>query len=175
MADFLTAYSVTAQHEGGWVKDSADRGGETYAGIARKFHPHWHGWAIVDAVKSKKRGQFIDNPTLRMHVKSFYRTEFWNKMHGDLIKSQRVAGFIYDWFVNSGALGIKKAQQAIGVVADGKVGPKTLAAINKQSEAELMDQLITARIRFVTSIVIANPSQQKFLNGWLNRILSFLK
>lgn len=173
MAQFEAAYRVTAQHEGGWANVAGDSGGETYAGIARRYHPHWHGWGIVDAVKGKKHGQFIDNSMLRMHVKDFYRQQFWSKMHGDLIQSQRVANFTYDFFVNSGAGGLKEVQRAVGVTADGRIGPRSLKALNEANEDELMNKLIAARIDFVVSIVIRKPSQAKFLNGWLRRILSF--
>lgn len=173
MADFLKAYERTAEQEGGYANDPADRGGETYKGIARKFHPHWHGWAIVDAIPNKKRGQTFPGSLLSGHVKDFYRSSFWNKMGGDKIQSQRVAEFIYDWYVNSGAGGLKKVQAAVGVTADGQIGPKSIAAINAIDEAELMDKLICARLAFVSAIVAANPSQSKFLKGWNNRINSF--
>jgi lysozyme family protein len=173
MADFALAYKRTAQHEGGYSNDPNDRGKMTYAGVARKYHPNWAGWPIVDAVKNKRRGMFINDPHLKQLVLDFYKTEFWDKMQGDQIHSQRVAEFIYDLHVNSGKKGLMIAQEAAEVPADGKYGPKTLAALNGAQEAVLMLKLMYARLLFICQIVVGDKSQVKFLGGWLNRINSF--
>ena len=39
MADFNDAFDETMGHEGGYVNDSNDAGGETYRGISRRFNP----------------------------------------------------------------------------------------------------------------------------------------
>ena len=39
MADFATAYAPLAGFEGGWCNVQGDSGGETYAGIARRYWP----------------------------------------------------------------------------------------------------------------------------------------
>ena len=57
MADFLTAYAPLARYEGGWCNDPADRGGETYAGIARNFFPAWPGWALIDAAAARRESK----------------------------------------------------------------------------------------------------------------------
>lgn len=174
MADFTKAHERVAQYEGGWANDPVDRGGETYAGIARKFHPSWKGWPIVDSVKGKRRGDYIKHPALKSAILDFYRANFWDKMRGDQIHSQRVADLVYDWYVNSGAKGIKEVQEAAGVTADGKIGPQTLAALNRHNEEELMDKLIAARVMFFAEIVSENHTQAKFIKGWMKRALSFL-
>ena len=43
MAIFKKAYEPVRQWEGGWCNVEGDRGGETYAGIARNFWPDWPG------------------------------------------------------------------------------------------------------------------------------------
>ena len=47
MADFLPAYEAMIRNEGGYVLHDVpgDRGGMTYAGIARNMNPQWPGWA----------------------------------------------------------------------------------------------------------------------------------
>ena len=45
MADFKVAFAKTIRFEGGYVNHKADKGGETYKGIARNFWPKWKGWA----------------------------------------------------------------------------------------------------------------------------------
>jgi lysozyme family protein len=52
MSDFEPAYQRTRTNEGGYANVKNDRGGETYAGIARSRHPQWPGWTIVDQVKA---------------------------------------------------------------------------------------------------------------------------
>ena len=45
MANFTQAYNLTSAHEGGYVNDALDRGGETYRGISRVYHSSWNGWS----------------------------------------------------------------------------------------------------------------------------------
>lgn len=117
MADFLTAHKRTARYEGGYSNDPQDRGGETYKGIARVFHPKWPGWAIIDAYKARhgamKRGQVINDPALDQMVLDFYRKTFWNEMRGNDIFDQDMANMIYDDAVNTSVVpAIRKAQTA---------------------------------------------------------------
>ncbi len=49
MANFTQAYNLTSAHEGGYVNDAIDRGGETYRGISRVYHSSWKGWSNIDA------------------------------------------------------------------------------------------------------------------------------
>ena len=60
MADFKEAFELTLAHEGGYVKDPDDRGGETYKGIARRYNPGWSGWARID--KAKKQALKVAGP-----------------------------------------------------------------------------------------------------------------
>lgn len=173
MAEFLSAYAKVMGHEGGYVNDPQDRGGETYAGITRKNYPDWEGWPIVDRYKPLERGEIIEDVELSGQVKAFYKRTQWDKVKGDLIDSQKVATFLFDWYVNSGRTGIKEAQRAVGLTPDGVIGTASLQKINKYHERTMLDILKNARRSFVRDIVKVDPSQRKFLNGWLNRIASF--
>lgn len=42
-ADFNIAYNPVRTFEGDWCNVPGDKGGETYAGIARAFFPDWPG------------------------------------------------------------------------------------------------------------------------------------
>lgn len=173
MADFKQAYAKTAQWEGGYANVTGDLGQETANGISRKFWPKWNGWKIVDANKPLRNGQMIKDPAFLHEVELFYLNEFWYRMKGDKITSQRVAGFIYDWYVNSGNSALKAIQGLVNVTKDGIMGNKSISEINAQNEFVFMSRLISARTAFVEDIVKRNPSQRKFLVGWLNRINSF--
>ena len=173
MADFNLAFPIIARNEGGYANTSGDKGGETYAGITRKNFPNWAGWTIVDANEPLQNGQFIQDADLQDEVKSFYQSNFWDTIKMGEIESQKVANFTFDWNVNSGAWAVKALQNAAGVTPDGEVGPLTISAVNAIDEDLLMPVLIAARIQFYKDIVAKNPSQQKFLSGWINRANSF--
>lgn len=169
MADFNIAMPLVRDHEGGYANVPGDRGGETYAGISRRFHPGWAGWAAVDAAKTLRWNEIV--PAAEPHVGPFYELNYWRKVKGDQIEDQRVANFIFDWYVNSGTWAILHVQRELGLHDDAIVGPKTIAAINAAGPA-LFDRLKAKRIAFLRNLAKA-PSQKKFLAGWLRRIESF--
>jgi len=88
MADFNKAFQLILAHEGGYINDSDDPGGETYKGIARKMNPDWLGWHIIDLLK--KQPGFPEslctcheveiNCQLQYEVKSFYYLNFHKKI-----------------------------------------------------------------------------------------------
>mgnify|MGYP001254997201 CR=1 FL=1 len=131
MADFLKAYKITNNFEGGWNHVHGDRGGETYCGIARNFFPKWKGWAIVDSKKPLSHNAIIKDDTLHSLVMDFYKSEFWDKVKGDSIKSQLKANQIYDMAVNSGiSTAVKIAQKTLGLPESGKMDLQTLNKLN---------------------------------------------
>ena len=114
MADFNIAYEPTSKNEGGYANVSGDTGGETYAGISRKWFPKWDGWAIVDKNKPLRHNQIIKDDKLKSMVKSFYKKEFWDKVWGDRINNQDVANRTYDFAVNAGVgASIKNIQKSL--------------------------------------------------------------
>jgi lysozyme family protein len=55
------------------------------------------------------------------------------------------------------------------IAEDGIIGPVTLAAINKADPTDLLAALKSEAAGFYRLIAQVNPSQQKFIDGWLNR------
>ena len=86
MANYEPCYEAVIRKEGGYVLHEvpSDRGGMTYAGIARDMWPKWPGWLILDADDE-------DNPELTQMVRDFYEENFWDKINGNGIKSQKIA------------------------------------------------------------------------------------
>jgi lysozyme family protein len=126
MSEFLTAFEKMIKNEGGYQLHTVqgDRGGMTYAGIARKFHPLWPGWVLLDSGER-------DNPKLTQMVRNFYLEKFWSRVHGKDIKNQAVAENLFDFAVNTGPrVAVKLAQVVAGATPDGAMGPKTVTAIN---------------------------------------------
>ena len=165
MANYKTAIQQTLKWEGGWFAEE-----HTYRGIMRKYNPNWLGWRVVDSKQPLKHNAII--PELEDDVILFYKAHYWDKIRLDDVCNDKLAGFIFDTYVNSGNSGIKIVQRVVGVDADGIVGPKTIHAINNYN-GDLFEALKIARIAFFKSIVRNDNSKAKFLNGWLNRVNSF--
>ena len=179
MAEFTPAYKIVHGHEGGYANTPGDKGGETYQGISRVSWPNWPGWAIVDATKAArmlKRGGYINNPVLTRQVMDFYRTG-WNNMRGDAIKSQEVANFYYDFWVNSGRA-TQQVQRVLrfvfgkDIATDNAPGPATVAALNSVEPAALHRALKAARLTYVRALALQGDNA-KFLRTWTTRINSF--
>ena len=82
---------------------------------------------------------------------------------------------MFDLAVN---MGTRKAnellQRALRAVEnpvkeDGIIGSITLTAVNNSNEAALLATIRSEVAGYYRSIVMKNASQQKFINGWLNR------
>ena len=172
MSDFKTALKKTLQHEGGYANVSSDAGGQTYCGISRKNWPAWRGWAIIDKAKPK-HNQILRDKQLGGLVEVFYYEHFWKPIQGDRIMDQRIAGFLFDFYVNSGNHAIKAIQRIVKVKDDGIVGTQTVAAINAADPEAVFVALKAARIKFLKGIAARKPDQGKFLDGWMNRVNSF--
>jgi lysozyme family protein len=61
-------------------------------------------------------------------------------------------------------------QDAVGVTADGIVGPKTINAVNGADAEWLLTRCFLRRSRYYADIIKSNSSQGKYLNGWFNRL-----
>lgn len=154
--------------EGGYklTNIANDRGGQTYAGISRRANPDWIGWAYVD------NGQTPPTEAVR----TLYREKYWYPIRGQSIQDQETANHIYDFAVNAGVTtAVKLAQAVVEVEADGKIGEKTLAAINSMSPGLFSVLYTIAKLTRYQSICMKDRSQTKFLLGWLNRSLEALK
>ena len=166
MAEFESAFQRVMKEEGFFLtNDPIDKGGQTYCGISRKFHPRWVGWADID------RGE---TPATNL-VRGFYRSIFWEPMGGLHINSQPVAEALFSQFVNMGANGIKLAQQCVGVIPDGIVGRKTLSAINAMDEERFLMRYALANIKRYHAIGMKDKTQRKYWPGWFSRALYICK
>ncbi len=188
MALFLTSYNKYVKPiEGGYANIAADKGGETYAGIARKFNPLWAGWVSIDYTKRVK-GAIKNNtkfPELDYLVVEFYKS-LWNKNFFGSINNQEVADILFDWFVNSGSNAFyTKSIKTDGVQeilirlfnakisADGAMGLQTVNAINSVDAVALQTELKRQRLIFYDNIIANNPDQIVFKNGWYARLEQF--
>ncbi|MEY2688809.1 MAG: hypothetical protein RL375_3007 [Pseudomonadota bacterium] len=170
MADFDPAFERTITNEGGYklTDIASDRGGLTYAGIARKPNPHWAGWRYIDA-------KDMQNLELSKEVRRFYKEEFWDVVRADDITDQVIAESIYDFAVNAGVgTAAKLAQIVVGSVPDGRIGPATLAKLNAMDSGEFVAKFAVAKIARYAEICNRDKSQKEFLLGWINRTIKGL-
>lgn len=164
MSDFLPAFERMLINEGGYrlIKVDGDTGGWTYAGISRKNWPNWAGWDDIDA-------QRVPDANL---VRGFYKVNFWNPLQLSDVSSQRTAQTIFDFAVNAGpATAAKLAQIVVGTTPDGKIGPRTIEALNMADPDRFALAYALAKIARYRDIVTRDRSQLKFLLGWINRTL----
>lgn len=187
MSAFETAYRKLEQVEGGYANDPADSGGETYKGIARKFHPEWSGWSIIDEHKEKPGFPAnIPGIALEQKVTEFYKAKYWDTCRLDdiAVSSERIAREIFDTFVNSGRKGqyLQRALNALNrqqkdypdLEVDGDIGPATIAALRsflvrngKDGETVMLAALNGQQaVSFLESVEKAEKNE-RFFFGWV--------
>jgi lysozyme family protein len=178
MADFLTCFKKVMALEGGYKLHTVkgDRGGMTYAGISRQAWPNWQGWEKIDY------GEYGED--LFRAIEDFYRSNYWDKINGDRIKSQHVAYMIYDFAVNAGvSTSARIAQRIVGAKADGDIGPKTLQAMDEYIKDEKDERIFITTFSLLKVFrykdICLNDKRRssdkvesnlRFICGWINRV-----
>lgn len=149
----------------GFTNDPNDSGGATMIGVT------------IGTYRSYCRYKGVKQPTIQDLKNMPYKvwrdivyTMYWNKWKADTIADQSTANMVVDWVWHSGAGTIKKVQALLGVTADGIVGPKTITALNNAKG--ITEKIYNARKAYFEAIVKKNPSQKKWLKGWMNRLES---
>lgn len=187
MANFDLTYKKVMTNEGGYTNNKYnpnDKGGETYKGISRRWHPTWAGWVIIDRVKNERRAkgakpgyeidwnEQLDIYELKLNVKNFYKS-LYLRMWGDKIHSQQIADIMYDLYVMTDNDAVKIAQRVlngmgIGVVVDGAMGNQTVTAINRVNEEVFWKRYREAREAYHRIIGVGDQADN--LDGWLARL-----
>ena len=147
--NFEKCLEITLVHEGGYVNDKRDPGGETNMGISKRSYP-----------KEDIRGM------TRERAAASYRRDFWNRVKGDDLPDglDMVA---FDAVVNSGpSRGAKWLQQALGVTVDGKIGPQTIAAAQATYAPAAIQRAVGFRLAFLRSL----KTWPTFGKGWTARM-----
>lgn len=189
MAKFEIAEEITGRFEGGYANNKADRGGETFAGIARNHWPKWEGWNIIDRYKddyarSNKKlslATWVNNSAkvrsepIGLLISKFYKDNFWDVLKLDYLTDQQLANSVYDFAVNSGTYRASTTLQnavndtgLVKLVVDGKIGPKTIESVNTLNPEVVYNKYNSRRESFYRSI--AKGNQVQFLKSWLNRL-----
>lgn len=141
-----------------------DLGGATLCGITLRTYTDWcrlKGYPKP----TETRLAAMDFDTWKRILNDL----FWTRCKASEIRNGSIALMLVDWCWVNGPQAIRDAQTALGCVADGIVGPKTLAALNDSDSAGVFTRLKAARERSYRRIVERRESQRRFLTGWLNR------
>lgn len=189
-AQFAPAYAIVRKHEGGYVNDPKDLGGETYRGIARKIWPNWSGWPLIDFHNGRtslfnifgsenrlKTGQFINDPGLESQVIKFYQDR-WRDSRAGEIESQSVANIYFDFYILASSA-VRLMQETLNtfpgvkVAEDNRIGPATIGAINRVNPKQLHDRYKRGREGYHRERVADGRVDGKFLPGWLIRTNNF--
>ena len=146
------------EHEGGYVNDPNDLGGETNFGISKKAYPD------LD----------IKNLT-RDEAKEIYRKDYWDRFK--IEKMPEALRYIYfDMVLNMGYGNAAKVVQRAAngkngepgrIEVDGAVGPATRKALENVE----LERVRCYRVKHYMNIVDRKPEQEKFLFGWFRRAL----
>jgi lysozyme family protein len=171
----------TKKWEGGLSKDSTDTASSMYCptplnGV--KYHTNkgvtYKTWVSIF-------GKNADNRFLKMSNDDWFKTyqKYWNGVKASEMKHVNIgiacAQFAWGSGIYGGSKFIQKSLNKLGakLKVDGKIGAQTIAQINKYPPSKLFNHLMKQRELFFYAIVENNPSQAKFLKGWLNRLNDF--
>jgi lysozyme family protein len=154
--NFRDCLDLVLKHEGGFVNHKDDPGGMTNLGVTKKV---WEEWIGHPATEKDMRAL---TPALvaPMYEMKYWRTSYCEKLPRGLDL------LVFSMAVNAGSgRSVKLLQEAIGVVADGIIGPRTMARINEANVETLIDKFSEARRQFYRGL----KTFPVFGRGWLNR------
>ncbi len=186
---FNQVYKRTSILEGGYANNPSDKGGETYCGIARRFHPDWFGWKTVDRIKKGAGGELPNNfkiPILEDDVRVFYKRMFWDKIYGDQMLDEDIAAEVYDTAVNCEiSVASRFLQRTLNVLnrnqrdwsdlkVDGMIGPDTIhklkTAIRRSKIAVIVKILTILRGSYYIDIAERRNDQEIWIENWIGRL-----
>ncbi len=165
---FIHALEFVLQHEGGYVHDPRDPGGETNFGISKRSYPH------LD-IKSLTREQAAE----------IYHRDYWSEIGADML-APAIAAQLFDHAVNAGVgRAVRVLQESINtaciigrpLVVDGILGPNTARAANtcctpgSDDLALIAGRICLERINYYLGITEHNAGLRVFLRGWLRRVM----
>ena len=153
---FFEAIEIILKHEGGYVHDKDDPGGETKYGISKRSFPQYD----------------IKNLSIE-DAKDVYKRHFWDVSRAEKLKDELRLDY-FDMCVNMGqGNAVKCLQKAINnapgekIAVDGRIGPMTIKASSKLS----VNRFRSFRVLYYAKLIMKNPTLEKFWYGWFKRSL----
>lgn len=172
MSDVKTAVDFVLHQEdskmsGVVTNNPRDTGGRTRFGIAEKFHPELTATGFFDDMSDADALCVADR---------IYEISYGNPLMLASINDQQTANALLSFAINEGVpTSIKVLQRALqgldeGITVDGQFGPHTLALVNATPPATMLLLLGVYQRQHYTDIIAANPGDEVFRNGWMNRV-----
>lgn len=156
--NFDAAIKHVLEVEGDFSDHKDDPGGATRFGITEAV-----------ARRAGYRGDMRELP-LDL-AKRVYRHEYWDAVRADELPAG-IRLVMFDAAVNSGVgQAVRWLQRAVGVVDDGVIGPRTLAAVGALSADSVRMRVLAQRLRFMASL----PNWPAFSRGWARRVCDLLE
>lgn len=188
---FDKAYDITMGYEGGYANDPADRGGETYKGISRRWHPKWPGWVLIDGYKKKNPGKIpsilYKDIILDQLTRAFYKSEYWDKPRFNKVDniSPHIAERLFDVGINVGLTRVSRwFQEALNLLnrnqkyyqdikVDGGIGKITLGvlveALKVNPEHRILNVISIFQGSHYKDLMMRDKTQERFV-GWFDRL-----
>ena len=154
MITFENIIDKVLEHEGGYVNDPYDKGGETKYGIAKRWFPE------LD-IKNLSKEEAVN----------IYYNNYWNPSRAEKLPNDIKATY-FDMCVNMGQRQpVLILQQAINsrkvnkIKEDGVIGNITIENAGRVSKKRLQ----AYRCLFYGKLVVQKPDQERFYYGWYKR------
>lgn len=170
------------EHEGGFSDNPDDRGGRTYAGLT------WDTYKDYCLRSGKTPSKEHHKSLMPTELLSIYKTLFIEPLRIDEYESDWVKEAVFSASINHGGYrasilvqrAVNKTSKLARLVVDGKVGAKTITAVNALTAVSFVNVLAVQRVLFVDRLVQRTAqkgdlSQVGFLVGWHNRFLRFIR
>lgn len=176
---FSKISSVILRHEGGYVNDPNDRGGETNMGITIAT---WRAYAPID-LGIEATSSSLRNMT-KEQAEIIYYNHYWEPKGFCKLENTKVALMVYDWTITSGRA-VKQIRKMLHdeynnrLIVNNIMDDDMIHCINAvENQEQLLSRIAEIRKDYYRSLTITNgePNAQiKFLNGWINRVDDCLK
>ena len=155
---FIQIFNRLIGHEGGYVNDPRDPGGETNWGITKRT-------AQANGYQGSMRAM------TREQAYKIYYSAFWLRYQCDKMPDA-VAFQFFDTAVNHGLGNASRMlQRAVNVADDGIIGNMTIAAIKKMAISDVIMRLNAERLEFYCKL----STFATFGKGWVRRVAGNLK
>tara|TARA_R100000278_G_scaffold120817_1_gene103629 strand:- start:1208 stop:1726 length:519 start_codon:yes stop_codon:yes gene_type:complete len=158
MSTFEDCIDKVLEHEGGYVNDPKDLGGETNFGISKRAYPD------VDIKALTKED-----------AKAIYKKDYWKRYKIEKMP-ERLRYIYFDMVLNMGSGNAAKVVQRAAnaknpaserIKVDGAVGPMTRKALKNVE----LERVRSERVLHYARLVMKKPEQHRFWFGWFRRSL----
>lgn len=164
-ANWQQAFKQMLASEGGFTDDERDNGnklpdgrkGSTMLGVTQmNWEQHVGHQVTHDDMRALTAAD----------VEPLYKKKYWDVVQGDKLPNG-IDYLVFDMGVNAGpGRSIKLLQTAVGVPADGGLGPVTMAAVWTADPVKLIQDFSDAKEDFYRGL----DSFATYGTGWLNRV-----